>query len=73
MQEAGLQGAGMGGVMGREGKGREGKGRENAVNNRMETFNIKDHFSVGSEKQVYRTLVLQAQEEVNMKDSNTKQ
>jgi hypothetical protein len=52
----------MGGVM----------GRENAVNNRMETFDIKDDFYVESEKKVYRTLVLKAQEEVNMKDSNTK-
>jgi hypothetical protein len=59
----GLQGAGMGVVM----------ERENAVNNRMETFNIKDDFYVESEKKVYRTLVLKAREEVNMKGSNTKQ
>jgi len=47
-------------------------GRENAVNNRMEPFDIKDDFYVESEKKVYRMLVLKAQE-VNMKDSNTKQ
>jgi hypothetical protein len=47
-------------------------GRENAVNNRMEPFDIKDDFYVESEQKVYRTLVLKAQEEVNMKDSNTK-
>jgi hypothetical protein len=63
MQEAGLQGAGMGCVM----------GRENAMNNRMETFDIKDDYYVGSDKKVYRTLVLKAREEVNMKDPNTKQ
>jgi hypothetical protein len=27
--------------------------RENAMNNRMETFNVKDDFYVGSEKKVY--------------------
>jgi hypothetical protein len=43
IQEAGLQGAGMGGVV----------GRENAVNNRMEPFDIKDDFYVESEKKVY--------------------
>jgi hypothetical protein len=47
--------------------------RENAMNNRMEIFDVIDDFYVGSETKVYRTLVLKAREEVNMKNSNTKQ
>ena len=42
-------------------------------NRRMEMISKVIRFYVGSEKKVYRTLVLKAQEQMNVRDSGSKQ